>query len=267
MILIYDDKEEVFENWYHGEGLLLLPDQSISPFIVKNLHKYSILKADDRILRMIDSDKKNISINELDDLFKEEAYFDIYTKPNRGQLDQLFKKTVDNITQNIDVYCTIDAFVLFIEWAKDNYKEFEEEVYYSGDNENIINGYGKAKVKQITLNNLDKLLKLFCLFYGRTIPSRDIQFISNFQRKLSSLDLTFFKELHETIKIVDKKFDESREKLPPNNIFNKILEMLENLERLDNNFEVNKELKLNVLIPKKELMNQYSNDFRKMLEE
>ena len=265
MIYIYDTTEEVLTNWTSGEGLLLMPNKSVSQFIVKNLDKYGILRAKDEVLKLVNSKKKNISISQIKEYFTDEAYLDIYSKPNRGQTEQLFNKTVENISEGRDIYCSTDAFVLFIEWAKDSYPDFDEEIYYEGKPDDIINSYGNTKIRPITLNNLDRLIKLFCLFYGKSIPKEDIYLISDFQKKAISLDMTFFNDLRKVISIVENKYDEHKETLPSNNIFNKILEMLENLELIEDNFSVNEELKLKVLVPSESLIEEYSLNFKNML--
>jgi len=265
MIYIYDTTEEVLLNWTSGDGLLLMPNKSVSQFIVKNLDKYGILIAKEEVIKLINSKKKNISISQIEEFFSNKEYLDIYSKPNRGQTQQLFSKTVENINEGRDIYCSIDAFVLFIEWAKENYPEFDQEIYYEGEPENIIQTYGYTKVKSITLNNLDRLLKLFCLFYGKEITKKNIFLISDFQKKLISLNFSFYDKLEEVKEIIENKHQENMESLPTNNIFNKILEMLENLELIQNNFSINEDLKLKVLIPSDNLIEKYNEDFKNML--
>lgn len=265
MIYIYRDTQEVLLNWTSNDGLLLMPNKSVSSFIVKSLDKYGILRAKEEVMKLINSNKKNISISQIEEYFTDNAYLDIYSKPNRGQLEQLFNKTVTNISEGRDIYCSIDGFVLFIEWAKDNYSEFDQKIYYDGNPEDIFNGYGETKIKPITLNNLDKLIKLFCLFYGKSIPKEDIYLISDFQNKITELDLIFFEELSQVIQIITTKYEEHKEELPSNNIFNKILEMLENLELIKDNFSIKEDVKLKVLVPSKEIKEKYSTDFKELL--
>lgn len=265
MIYIYGDTMEVLSNWTaEKDGLLLLPNKSVSSFIVKSLDKYGILRAKEEVLNLVEK-KKNVSISQIEDVFADKHYLDIYSKPNRGQTELLFKKTVENISEGRDIYCSIDAFVLFMEWAKDNYSEMDQEIYYEGSPEDIISSYGDVKLKPITLNNLDKLLKLFCLFYGKSIPKEDIFLISEFQYKLIEMNFKFFNDLDEVISIVDNKFSEHKETLPANNIFNKILEMLENLKMIENDYYTDENISLKVLFPTKEIIDRYSKEFENML--
>lgn len=265
MIYIYQDTPSVLNNWTKGNGFLLLPNHLISQFLVVNLNKYGIFKAKDEILKLVESDKKNISIAEIEEHFSTKEYIDIYSKPNKGQTELLFRKTVENISEGLDIYCSLDAFVLFIEWAKDNYEEFNEEIYFEGEVEEIIQCYGETKVKSITLNNLDKLIKLFCFFYGSKTTKNNISKISRFQTKLTKFDLTLFNVLEEIHEIIESIYKDSYQSLPANNIFNKVLEMLENLMFLNGNFYAEENTAFNVIHPTDEIIEIHKNNFKQML--
>lgn len=267
MFFIYNETPEVLENWHPQEGLLLLPSESVFSFLVKNLDKFGVVKANKEILEMIDNPRiKNISIEKVKSFLSSEHLADVYSKPNKGQLDKLFIKTVENISEARDIYCTPEAFALFIEWSNNNNFEFDEEVVYEGDYENIVNAYASQKSKSITPMSLERIIKLFSMFYGKKMEKKDIQILSKFQYFLIDGNTSeIFKNIEKVKKIVENNYEEFGKDLNSCNIFNKILDLLEIMEDLSQDEYIEEKDMFLVLKPSKKRKMIHKESFKRIL--
>jgi hypothetical protein len=227
-----------------------------------------IVTANPKVLNLVNNVKnKNISIEKIKDLLSYKELSDIYSKPNKGQLDKLFLKTLDNISEGRDIYCTISSFTLFLEWAVINYPQFDEEIFYEGDIENIFEAYSAEKSKSITLRSLERTLKLFSMFYGKELKKTEVKEISIFQYNLIDGNIEeVFNQGKKIKKIVEEKKREKENSISTVNIFNKILEFLDILESLStDDYKREEKNSFIILSPSDKRKQEYKEEFKKML--
>lgn len=267
MFFIYDETPEVLKNWNPEEGLLLLPSESVFSFMVKNLDKMGVVKANQEIIDMIENPRiKSISIEKIKSYLSSDHLTDIYSKPNKGQLDKLFLKTLDNISEGRDIYTTPEAFALFMEWCNKNYPDFDEEVFYEGDVDNIFTAYANQKSKSITLMSLERILKLFSMFYGKKMDKKDIKHLSKFQYDLIDGNTEeIFKSLSTIKNIVINIYEKHGKELNSCNIFNKILDLLDVLEDLSKDEYLKEKDVFLVLKPSEKRKEFHKTFFKNML--
>ena len=267
MFYIYNSTPEVLENWKKEDGLLLLPSESVFTFLVNSLDKFGVLKTENSIKELIDNKHiKNISIDKVKNVLNQEEMSDVFSKPNKGQLDHLFYKTVENIGEARDIYCTTDSFALFIYWCSQGNYNFDEEIYFEGDIEAIFNAFANQMNKSISLKSLERLLKLFSMFYGKKIDRRKNKDISKFQYLLLSdnNEETIFKKAKYIKRIIEDLHKKEKENLSSCNIFNKVIEMLDTLIQLEQNYSKGGK-EFIILFPKDEVKERSKTQFKNIL--
>lgn len=185
MIYIHKDVTELFQFWDNSSGLLIVPSHNASEFLAYNLDKFGIVELDEYSRRVFQEKRKNYSL----DLFLDLDH-DLYSRSNLTEAENLFQKTKDNLINEQDIYMDKLSFVLFVEWSKENFKELDTDISFSGGSVDVLKEtYSEVKLGVQDMKNLNALLKLLCFFYHKELKNDELKFISIFQTKIMKKSL------------------------------------------------------------------------------
>lgn len=248
-----------------GNGRLVSdPAEYIAKFFMHSMHKYSVIRNVANKDRLMDYDhKKEIYKERFKEDFREDFNEDLkesmiktITKPRLNNVNRLFEAAVKDLKKGNNVYATPKGGVLFINWAIENNINIEElnvDTLLSLDELADINN--EIKNEAFYPIALERLFKLFMLFYSKHLEKEEIRKVGGFQNQLSYIErqtdpkgIEYAFKCIETKKIdfllnllnrtEEKVSNQSDFQLPSVNLFNKIneeLNLLDNKLHSENN--------------------------------
>lgn len=234
-----------------GQSTLVAdPADYVANFFMEAMHKFSVIPIafDAEVLNT-----PNIRVKTLKDEYKE-ALIGALTRPRLGNTERLFARALSDLEEGRDVYATPSGGILFLNWAMEtgNISKFEVDTDLSLDEMGDINNYIVNKAFYPIA--VERLLKLFMLFYSKFLTEAEISDISKFQNQLLYLDRQKTEEemqyafscikarstelIFNVLEKVKKEvLAKNNQVLPGINIFNKIGEEIGSLQRKMNSGE------------------------------
>jgi len=178
------------ENKEDGALLCILPGNNLSSFLVTRLHKFGLT---------------NVSENDLEDFVKtlplrrselpakkypnlDENLFG--TSSTSQSVDSFISLVISKLEQGSDVFIDSKSFVLLLRDISQNNKNYynleKQDVKFSSKVKPYFleNYFCELNLKGQSRSNLDKLLKLFSLFYSKRFSLETNKIISSFQYRL-----------------------------------------------------------------------------------
>ena len=261
--------KEAFEIKKPFDGVLIEPSAYINSFLVRSLDKFGVIKAPNELIDKIrENPEKNIGDREIKDI--KSPLKSIFLRPDFNNTDGIFLSVANKIREGRSIYATNKGAAMFFEWIIQ--KEVDIDFNVNIDVEEVSNAYAEIKNKDFKPLVLERLLKLFAIFYGKEFK-KDNRFISAVQlnlldadksKDISYISETNFKDVSDIVKTVYKKH---KNEFSSNNIFNKILEELKSINKLkEEGFEVEYINSVMVLKPTEISKKTSKEEFLKMLE-
>lgn len=265
MLHIKNNLWEVFQSKKQGDAILIEPSKFINNFLVRSLDKFGVVKGPETIIsEIMNNPEKNI----VHDLSVKGG--DIFRRPMFGNVEAIFKTTKQNLAEEKTVFATPAIAALFIEWGIQNEEDLDFELIADVEFDEISKAYADEKLKDFNPLSLERLLKLFSIFYGKKITKKEVKALSDLQIKLleaeksESLDTINTSEVSDIVKNVSS---ENGSNFSSNNIFNKILEEIESVEKLKEfGYNLKKEGSFTVFFHKEETFEKTKEAFNKLIE-
>lgn len=226
-----EDKNAFFLKKKNGGVLVSDPNQFVNNFFVHALNKYGIIPFNEGILKMMEQ-QKNIHQHKLAEMAKP-AMVKAVSRHRRNNLTNL-QSALEAIEAGEDVICTPTGGVLFLEFlASKNLKV--EDLGVEVDSEllldEMIDIYNEIKNPDFYPEALERLLKLFSIFYNKKLEKNELNIIGKLQIELLHIkdEINLTSDLN-LVKSIIQKIKEKEEIVNNVNIFDKILEEIELLE-------------------------------------
>lgn len=242
MLKIYSTDKETFQakSASNDAGAVLIadPSQFISNFFLSSLDKFSIIPVPQEAKKIISD--KNIHKYKVEEFFKP-ALINSITRQRYNNLERIFEKGLLALENCQNVYATPNGAVLFIEWLynkKIKVEKCENDLLI----DEMIETYNKIKNESFYPIALERLLKLFMLFYNKQLNKDSVFKISNFQKKLIDIENSekeigiellnndLLIETQEIKEIIITLQEKDTNEIPSINIYNKCIEELISLE-------------------------------------
>jgi len=234
-LTVHSDALTALKEKKGHDGILLEPSLLVNSFLVRSFDKFGVLKAPDRV-------KEMILLNPERNLFKSELrninpIVDIFLRPDHGNVKALFETTLNNIAEDKNIHTTPAAFGMFIQYCIDNELNIDFNVNVQVEMDKLYKNYTDTVCKRVSPIAVERLIKLFSLFYGKDFK-KDTRYISKIQKDLSEAEKTgntnIIKEINfdNFIGIVEGIMTEYCQGFSSNNIFNKLLEELYMLKKM-----------------------------------
>lgn len=231
MLHIKNNIWEVFQSKKLGDSIMIEPSCFVNNFLARSLDKFGVVKAPEKVIEdIMNNPEKNI----VHDLWVKGG--DIFRRPMFGNLNSIFEVTKQNLSEGKTVFATPAISALFIVWGIENKKDLDFDLLADPSVETISEAYAIETLKEFNPLSLERLLKLFSIFYGKKIQRFDIKALSEFQIKL--LDLEKGTQSLETLNceqieiIINNVYQENINNFSSNNIFNKILEEIDSMKKI-----------------------------------
>ena len=248
---------------------LLEPSLFINNFLVKSLNKFGIVPSPKEILEMLeDNPHRNISMSHLG---TNSPIKNIFSRPILDNTNGLFESVLKRNLEGEDFSATPIATSLFLEWLLKRGEVEEVSFNIEIELDELANAFANAKNREFSPLRLERLLKLFAIFYGKEFQNQ-IKFLSAIQLNMIDADkgdLTFFdksnfKDLEKLVKSIKKKYEN---KFSSNNIFNKILEELKTAQILQREGYIEEIIQgILVLKPQQHSIEKSKNYFLQLIE-
>ncbi len=216
--------QEAFQKNKHSQNGSILMEPSIfaSNFLIRSFDKFGIMDVDAELLYLIDT-QQNIHNHSLSN--QEQHFVRMVSRPIYGNTDRIFEKSLEELNNGNEVFSTPGAASLFLKWLKEEEIEFSFDINSSFTLENLAEEYSAIQNRDFYPVVLERLLKLWFIFYGKYISKEETKEIGIFQSEILKGNYSEEK-VDKVYELVDKIKKQELEKaaLPSNNIFNKIIE-------------------------------------------
>lgn len=230
---IYESNGEAYKSKASKGGFLIKDEQNLlSKFLVNTCSKYGILPLR---IEMQEGIMTKETISDYHNFFKA-----MLSKPV-NVLDKLFEKSLE-----LDVvHLTPLTGALFVEWAYDN-KIKVEDLDADLTSSDLAEEYNKYRNRTLYPLVIERLLKIFCLFYNKQCSKEDLDFVSAVQSELhynnKSDTFTVSEDTLNKLKnLINKVYESEQEtnQLPDCNVFTKLLEEINlAIDKISFGFEV-----------------------------
>lgn len=215
---IYESNGEAYKSKASKGGFLIKDEQNLlSKFLVNTCSKYGILPLR---IEMQEGIMTKETISDYHNFFKA-----MLSKPV-NVLDKLFEKSIELDT----VHFTPLTGALFIEWAYDN-KIKVDDLDADLTSSDLAEEYNKYRNRTLYPLVIERLLKIFCLFYNKQCSKEELDFVSAVQSELhynnKSATFTVSEDTLSKLKdLINKVYESEQEanQLPDCNVFTKLLE-------------------------------------------
>ncbi len=254
-----------------GKGSKLIePSSFVNNFISKNLAKFGVFPTPASLLSLLEEDfYRNISMSNID---SESPLLSILARPNYGNLEGLLENAKKRLEGGEDISATPKATALFLEWFLAKGEDSEISFNIEIEMDELAEAFAEAKNRSFVPYNLERLLKLFAIFYGKEVP-KQIKFLSAIQLNMLDAnkkdDLTFFDKSNfvDLIEVVESVKEKYVGKFSSNNLFNKVLEELNTAYQLQKEgYEEVRDNNILILKPLPSTLEESKEDFFKMIE-
>jgi len=267
MLVVTSDSEQVLRQRGRNDGVLIEPSCYINNFLVRSLDKFGVVAGPHEVLEKIEKyPNANIPLSQIPGPTLKR----IFARPDFGNTESLFNATIEQLKSGDSVYTTPGAAGMLMKYIVDN--EIETDFFFNlqVEIEEIHNSFAEKNNKPFIPIGFERLLKLFSIFYGREIKNK-IKFVSAVQLNMIDADKgdisfikrTNFKDLKD---IVLSVYENHKEEFSSNNVFNKLLEDINNIMRYKKDLVATYEGETLIILPSKELIEKDKQVMKQILE-
>lgn len=234
-IYISENAQEAFAKKTKNKDAVLLGDPVtfVSNFLLGNLNKFGIIPFHQEIINLMEY-QKNIHVHKIHELIKTPLLRAI-TRHRKNNVEGILNDALIALQNGGDVITTPEGGVLLMEYLSDRGHSAESLSIDIETNllvSEMMEMYNNIKHPSFYPIALERLLKLFSLFFNKNLKSEEKKLIGKFQIELLNL-----KEEPITVSLGDiKKIVASQKEIATNvqnvNIFDKIEEEIEILESI-----------------------------------
>ena len=235
MIYIAENAQEAFARKSKNKDAVLVGDPTtfVSNFLLGNLNKFGIIPFHQEIINLMEF-QKNIHVHKIHELIKAPLLRAI-TRHRKNNVENILNDALVALKNGQDVITTPEGGVLLLECMNDKGHSadslsinIETNVMVS----ELMEIYNNMKNPSFYPIALERLLKLFSLFYNKNLETDEKKLIGKLQVELLNL-----KEQPISVSLEDiKKILSSQKEIASNiqnvNIFDKIEEEIEILESM-----------------------------------
>jgi hypothetical protein len=242
-IIVKKTSELTFHQLFNGVSE---PAYFINSFITLSLNRFGVVSfpqalIDSKIWKSIE-DKKWVPIEKIGEFFPSEGEKILYTNlmaaPLYDNVAAIINKGINTLNRGEDLFMSEGMFVYFYEHLFRNNMPLPETEVIINDFESAYDSYVSLKNPSVSVLALERLIKLFAIFYGKKeikalgaekdITKVQLHLLNIARGNKSYLRTLNLQPLIDTVLAVRGKYEE---KFSSNNIFNKILELATAIDR------------------------------------